>query len=163
MARVPKLLWLVAIALLLAATMNLPYGYYTLLRIVICGFSAVVATFGFIEKSNGWATAFALLAVLFNPVIPVYLNRQDWFWFDIGAAVMIAAHLGYLLLAGVCGLFLRVMPCRIRKRRSVPSPNTSPFWARLRRSCAPPLDADRDVAALADDLIPASPQFDKRG
>src|SRR5215475_3869245 len=39
-----------------------------------------------------------------------------------------------VLLTRVRGLFLRVMPCLTRKRRMVPSPNTSPFLARLRRS-----------------------------
>ncbi|MCP3392054.1 hypothetical protein NLM27_25005 [Bradyrhizobium sp. CCGB12] len=81
----------------------MPYGYYTLLRIVICGFCAVVAAFGFAERSNIWATAFALLAVLFNPFIPVYLKRQDWLWLDVGAAAIIAAHLG-------CRIFVERKP-----------------------------------------------------
>ncbi|MET4153839.1 DUF6804 family protein [Bradyrhizobium sp. RT7b] len=95
MDRVPKLLWTVAIALLLAATMKLPYGYYTFLRIAVCSFCVVVAAFAFVEKSVGWAVAFALAAVLFNPIIPVYLTRQTWFWLDVGSALMIAGHLGH--------------------------------------------------------------------
>jgi hypothetical protein len=80
--------------------MKLPYGYYTFLRIAIFGFCAVVAFFGFTEKSHVWGLAFLLLAILFNPIIPVYLNRQTWFWLDVGAAGIIAAHFGSLLLVG---------------------------------------------------------------
>lgn len=100
MAKLPKLLWPVAVALLLIATMKLPYGYYTFLRIAIFGFCAIVAFFEFAEKSHVWGLAFLLLAILFNPMIPVYLKRQTWFWLDVGAASIIAAHLGYLLLVG---------------------------------------------------------------
>jgi hypothetical protein len=97
--KLPKLLWLVAVALLLVATMKLPYGYYTLLRIAICGFCGVVAFFSFTERSFGWGTAFALMAILFNPIIPIYLKRQDWFWLDVGTAAIIAAHLIHRLFA----------------------------------------------------------------
>lgn len=95
MSRVPKWLWPLAIILLVAATMQLPYGYYTFLRITICGFCGVVATFAFLDRTTTWTGAFAPMAILFNPIIPVHLNRQTWFWLDLGAATIIAAHLGY--------------------------------------------------------------------
>jgi hypothetical protein len=36
---------------------------------------------------------FGLIAVLFNPIVPVYLKRAIWFDIDIGVAVIFAAHL----------------------------------------------------------------------
>jgi hypothetical protein len=95
MSKLPKFLWLAAIVLLFAATMRLPYGYYTFLRISICGFCGLVALFCIAERSLAWASAFALIAILFNPIIPVYLKRETWFWLDLGVATIIAAHLGF--------------------------------------------------------------------
>jgi len=99
MHRVPRILWPLAVALLLIATAKLPYGYYTFLRVAICGFCAVVAFFAFADRSQRWGAAFAILAVLFNPIFPIYLDRPTWFWLDIGAAAIIAAHLGSLALS----------------------------------------------------------------
>ena len=45
---------------------------------------AIVAFFEFAEKSHAWGLAFLLLAILFNPMIPVYLKRQTWFWLTSG-------------------------------------------------------------------------------
>jgi hypothetical protein len=95
MVKLPKFLWLIAIGLLLVATARLPYGYYTLLRIAICGFCGFIAYRAWHEDTRIWATAFGLIAVLFNPIIPVYFDRGIWFWLDIGAAAFIAAHLAY--------------------------------------------------------------------
>lgn len=36
-----------------------------------------------------WAWVFGLLAILFNPIIPVYLQRQSWQIFDYVAIVVI--------------------------------------------------------------------------
>ncbi|RTE92817.1 DUF6804 family protein [Bradyrhizobium sp. LVM 105] len=99
MERVPRALSVVAIALLLIATAKLPYGYYTFLRVAICGFSAVVAFFAFTGGASRWGVAFAFLAILFNPLAPIYLDRQTWFWLDIGSAALIAAHLGLAVLS----------------------------------------------------------------
>jgi hypothetical protein len=93
--KLPWLLWAVAAALLLIGTMHLPYGYYTFLRLAICAFGAVL-TFAEAQRrpiGPTWAVAFALLALVFNPVIPVYLKRDIWFFVDLIAAAFICAHL----------------------------------------------------------------------
>lgn len=92
---IPWWLWLVPIALALGATAHLPYGYYTFTRIVICGFGAFFAYVSWQGDSVSkiWAAIFALLAVLFNPIFPIYLHRVTWQPIDIGVAVIFAAHL----------------------------------------------------------------------
>ena len=40
--RIPWWVWPITAALLIIATFDLPYGYYTILRIVVCGFAVVV-------------------------------------------------------------------------------------------------------------------------
>jgi hypothetical protein len=93
--RLPWLLWVVAAALLLIATSRLPYGFYTLLRLAICAFGAVLAYAEFQRPARGpqWAIAFGLVALLFNPLIPVYLTRGIWFPIDVAVAALIVFHL----------------------------------------------------------------------
>ena len=63
---------------------DLPIGYYTLLRIVVTiGAIAVVLT-EFENGLNFWIITFGLIAILFNPLIPVYLNDKSvWMPIDI--------------------------------------------------------------------------------
>lgn len=96
-------LWLIPIAFLLIATARLPYGYYTLTRIIVCGCAACLAALSWTDGggiNKAWAVAFALVAVLFNPLIPVYLRRETWFCIDLGVAAVFATHLGLVRLIG---------------------------------------------------------------
>jgi hypothetical protein len=93
--QIPWWLWIIPIALLFMATGRMPYGYYTFTRIVVCGFGAF---FAFLAWEGGpvsrlWSGIFGLLAVLFNPVLPIYLSRGSWFYFDLLAAALFVAHL----------------------------------------------------------------------
>jgi uncharacterized membrane protein len=43
------------------------------------------------------AVASVLLAILFNPILPVHLNRADWFYFfDILGAVVFAVDAAFI-------------------------------------------------------------------
>ncbi len=92
---IPWWLWLIPIVLLFIATEKMPYGYYTFTRIAVCGFAAV---FAYLEWEGGsisriWASILGLVAVLFNPILPIYLSRKIWYPLDVGVAVIFAAHL----------------------------------------------------------------------
>ncbi|WFU62692.1 DUF6804 family protein [Bradyrhizobium brasilense] len=93
--RLPWWVWTVPAGLLILATSHLPYGYYTFLRIVVCGFAGLVAFNSWADDTVSpiWSVVFVGMAVLFNPLVPIYLSRADWFYVDIGAAVVIVAHL----------------------------------------------------------------------
>jgi hypothetical protein len=79
----------VAAVLLLVALLPLPYGYYTFLRIVVCG-TAGYGAYLFAEDGRmQWTIALGLLAVLFNPIIPIYLDRTTWAILDLAAAVVL--------------------------------------------------------------------------
>jgi hypothetical protein len=95
MKSIPRVVWIVPIVLLVIATARLPYGYYTFTRIVTCGIAAWIAIVGFQEGSaiKAWSIALAFIAVLFNPIIPIYLNRPIWFYIDLSTAAIFAAHL----------------------------------------------------------------------
>jgi hypothetical protein len=97
---IPWWLWVIASALLLVATERMPYGYYTLTRIVVCGLGAFFAYVGWEGGlvSRVWSTIFGLVAVLFNPIFPIYLSRGTWYGIDISVAFIFAAHLIFVRL-----------------------------------------------------------------
>lgn len=73
--------------LLALAVLPLPYGYYQLLRLVATGVFAWAAVVAIRRGSTGHGFGFAVLALLFNPVLPVYLSKALWMPIDLGAAV----------------------------------------------------------------------------
>jgi hypothetical protein len=79
--------------LLLWALARHPYGYYKLLRWVVCGVSAYSVFEAAELKKEGWAITFGIMALMFNPFIPVQLGRATWGLVDFGAAVLLAVSL----------------------------------------------------------------------
>lgn len=79
---------LIAIGLLLIALLPMPYGYYTLVRICICLYSGFLAYKSWKEKIDMWMWIFIVVAVLFNPIIPIYLDRGLWAMIDIATAIV---------------------------------------------------------------------------
>ena len=91
------MIWLffVSITLLLIGLADLPTGYYTLVRIVVCLVSIQSCYWSYkIDEKIGVATVtFAILAILFNPIIPVYLQDKGvWTVIDIVAAALLAVR-----------------------------------------------------------------------
>ncbi len=84
--------FIVPIALLLIGIADLPTGYYTLVRIVVCLVSAYSSYLSYkSDEKVGIATvSFALLALLFNPIIPIYLNKEVWTVLDLISAALFA-------------------------------------------------------------------------
>jgi len=81
---------LVAAMMLFVAIAELPYGYYQILRWVVCG-SAVYIAYMAYRWDKIWATwIFAFIAALFNPIIPVHLTKEIWRPIDIICAVLFA-------------------------------------------------------------------------
>lgn len=75
---------LIAAVLLLVGCLNLPIGYYTFIRIVVC-IIAILAIVDNKDNGFGWRNIIlALIAVLFNPIIPVYLHSKiTWVIIDL--------------------------------------------------------------------------------
>ena len=87
------MIWLFFIpaGFLLLGIADMPSGYYTFMRIVVFFTSCLMAFASYKEneKIEVWTVLFALMAVLFNPIIPIYLHDKDiWTVLDIiGAAI----------------------------------------------------------------------------
>lgn len=70
-------------AVALLAMLPLPIGFYTFVRIVICGFASWVAYTEY-QNGNKFWLLFGGIAVLFNPIIPVYLyDKAIWTILDL--------------------------------------------------------------------------------
>lgn len=89
------IIWLMPAVLLIIALTQLPYSYYQFLRIVVCIAAGYLAysEFKLKDKLNIWAIVFALLVVLFNPIITIHLAREVWAFFDVITAVIFIVHL----------------------------------------------------------------------
>jgi hypothetical protein len=81
-----------AIALLLALA-PLPYAYYQLLRWAVCGVAAFSAYQAYEKQKNAWMWIFGALAVLFNPIVPIYLSKQVWAILDVISAIILFTSL----------------------------------------------------------------------
>ena len=77
-----KLLYIAVCIILGIALLSISGGFYTLVRIIVT-IGAVAATIQ--NSSNGiniWSIIYGGMAILFNPLVPVYLH-------DKGALIMI--------------------------------------------------------------------------
>ena len=85
----PHLIPAVIVAVMLCvAVAPLAYGYYQLLRWVTCGVAVFIAVMAY-RWGKAWATwVFGFVAVLFNPLWPVYLTRDIWRPIDLACAVL---------------------------------------------------------------------------
>jgi hypothetical protein len=84
-----KTLLLICTGLLFIALADLPIGYYTFLRIVVTIGAVSVIVTEFENGINFWIIVFGIIAIVFNPLIPVYLNNKDiWMPIDILAAIL---------------------------------------------------------------------------
>ena len=69
--------------MLLLATGPWPYGYYQLLRFVVCGVGAYFAYTAY-QWGKLWAVwVFGIIAVLFNPFVPNHLPQELWIPIDV--------------------------------------------------------------------------------
>ena len=74
--------------MLFAALAKLPYGYYRLLRWVVCISSAIMIVQAYNRFALQAVIIFILIAVLFNPIWPIHLWRKLWRVLDVYCAVL---------------------------------------------------------------------------
>ena len=84
-----KHLKLILALLFLLCLANMPYGFYNLVRFVAMIAFAVYAYFYYEKKNNKLAIASLSLAVLFQPLLPIYLGRILWNIIDVIVAIFL--------------------------------------------------------------------------
>ena len=84
-----KYLLSLCIVLLLLCMGDLPIGYYTFVRIIITIGAVCIIVNEPVKDLNFWRVAFGLIAIVFNPIIPVYLHDKGaWMMIDIIAMIL---------------------------------------------------------------------------
>lgn len=73
---------------LILAILPLPYAYYQFLRIFVF-FSAGFVSYKFLEqKLMPWVLVFGAIALIFNPIVPIYLDKSSWVVIDFISALL---------------------------------------------------------------------------
>jgi len=83
-----KAISIICACLLFVAVLNLPIEYYLVLRVVVC-IGALLVSIVQKHKHVSWVIIFLSVAVLFNPIIPLYLYvKAYWIPIDIITGIL---------------------------------------------------------------------------
>ncbi|GMX57831.1 MAG: hypothetical protein YFSK_1610 [Candidatus Yanofskyibacterium parasiticum] len=77
--------------ILLGGLANNPYSYYTFLRWAVMIAAAYSAYQSYEGGKSGWTWIMGIIAILFNPIAPFYMNRDTWQLIDLVVAVIFFA------------------------------------------------------------------------
>ena len=84
-----KIIWYIAAGMLFLGAVSMPSGYYDLLRFAIFGAGAFAAYQNYEDENQSWAIVFGIIALVFNPFIPLYIyDKLTWVVIDITAGVL---------------------------------------------------------------------------
>jgi hypothetical protein len=80
--------------MLLIVLLPLPIGFYALLRLVVCAAAAYLAVEDYRARNAAgvWSVVLAGVALLFNPLAPLFLSREQWAPIDVLGAVAFVLH-----------------------------------------------------------------------
>ena len=91
---VPQIMGVVM--LLWALVPTNPYGYYVLLRIVLCAICAYLAVKACQLGRIPWAWILVVTGVIYNPFFRVHLTREIWSVVNVLTVVMLCASVAAL-------------------------------------------------------------------
>ncbi len=77
------------ILLFLAMIEGWPYGFFTLLRLVVFGTTTYLSWLAYRSERQTWTWFFGFIALVFNPLIPLHLGRNLWVVVDLLVAVFL--------------------------------------------------------------------------
>lgn len=84
---------IIAAAMALIAIADLPYGYYTLMRLVVCATAIYVIVIAARSGQTWGIWLYGIIGLLFNPLIPIHLTKGMWQPLDFitGILLVVAA------------------------------------------------------------------------
>lgn len=80
---------IITIIMLAWALADNPYGYYQILRWVIASVTGYSAYLAYKHEKITWTWILGIIAVLYNPIAPIYLDREIWSVIDVITAAII--------------------------------------------------------------------------
>jgi hypothetical protein len=76
------------IILLLAIPPIWPYAYYQILRWIITGSALFILYITYYLEKHTWIWIMAIIAILFNPIAPIYFSKETWVSIDLIASII---------------------------------------------------------------------------
>lgn len=93
----PKILWFVPMGALGVALLDMPYGYYQLLRILIFCVAAYLAYRSSQHSETGWPWILGGIAIVYNPFASLHLGRDIWPMINVGTIGILAGHMWHFI------------------------------------------------------------------
>jgi uncharacterized membrane protein len=75
--------------LLLAGFDGWTYDFFVLLRFIVCVSGIYLAWLAYKTKQEKWIWIYGIIAVLFNPFLPLHFGRSTWAIIDIATAIFL--------------------------------------------------------------------------
>ena len=83
-----KWYYILAVAMLLLTFLDWIYWFYQVLRWAVSGTAIFIGYQNYQEENMKWFWTFLIIAILFNPISPIHLERELWSIIDIIVAVV---------------------------------------------------------------------------
>lgn len=74
---------------LVAALALIGTGWYTVVQYVVCILALIMAVMAWQGRRFVWLAPLAIVAILWNPVLPLELPREAWIWLNLVGAVVL--------------------------------------------------------------------------
>jgi len=72
-----RLIWIAPIAVMAIGILPMPYSYYTLSRLVVCGCALFLMHRLYLNQDKWFCFVFGFIAVLYNPIFQMQLNARE--------------------------------------------------------------------------------------
>ena len=82
---------MVAVGLALVPT--LPYGYYSVMRWVVCALCVWLSLASYRSEREAWTWIWGIIAGIYNPIFPLHANREVWSVVNV-ATISVSAWYG---------------------------------------------------------------------
>lgn len=79
--------------LLYALNPDNPYSYYVVMRVIVCAAYAYLCVKAISVKANNWAWILGVQAFVYNPIIPLNLDRETWSVINIVTILVTACNI----------------------------------------------------------------------
>lgn len=89
MIAIPYIVLVIISVLLFVAVAPMPHGFYTFVKIIVCG-CAGVACYQLWDKGHKgvWPYVWGVITILFNPFIPISMQKEIWMFVDAVAGLI---------------------------------------------------------------------------
>jgi hypothetical protein len=86
---IPLTLIYIISAMLFLSIASMPYGYYTLLRIVVCTTFIFASIISYYRNYKNLTLLYALISIIFNPIIKIHFDKEVWIFIDVIASIIL--------------------------------------------------------------------------